>query len=235
MHTPTIGILAGMGPHSTAPFLDLVLAECQAQYGARNDIDFPPIQVLSWPVPFYADRPVDEREVEEATARGLQRLAACGVSFIGIACNTAHAFFPRLERSVEVPLLDMVALAADAAPERPSRMALIAARSTAESGIYQRALEARGHSMLTPDWQETVDLLIDATRLPDRDRRIRDLWDILAQQAQDARAEGVVLACADLTAVSGSFATLLPVLDSTRLLARGLVHRWLEERSNGTS
>ena len=235
MNTPTIGILAGMGPHSTAPFLDLVLAECQAQYGARNDIDFPPIQVLSWPVPFYADRPVDEREVEEATALGLQRLAGSGVSFIGIACNTAHAFFPRLERSVGVPLLDMVALAAEAAPEKPSRIALLAARSTVESGIYQRALEARGHTILTPDWQETVDRLIDATRLTERDRRIRDLWVILEQQAKDDRADAVLLACADRTAVSGSLATLLPVLDSTRLLARGLVRRWLEERANGKS
>ena len=233
MTTPTIGILAGMGAHSTAPFLDLVLAECQAQYGARHDIDFPPIQILSWPVPFYADRPVDEREVEEATRAGLERLASAGVSFIGIACNTAHAFFPRLERSVGVPLLDRVALTADAAPAAPSRIALVAARSTADSGIYQQALEGRGHTVITPPWQETVDRLIDATRLTDRDRRIRDLWDVLTQQAKDVGAQGLLIACADLTAVSGSLATLLPVLDSTRLLARGLVRRWLAERPNG--
>jgi aspartate racemase len=233
MTTPTIGILAGMGPHSTAPFLDLVLAECQAQYGARHDIDFPPIQILSWPVPFYADRPVDERDVEEATCRGLQRLAGSGVSFIGIACNTAHAFFPALERSVGVPLLDMVALTAEAAPAAPSRIALVAARPTVESGMYQRAMEARGHTVESPPWQDTVDQLIDATRLTERERRIRDLWDILAQRARDIGAEGLLLACADLTAVRGSLATPLPVLDSTRLLARGLVRRWLAERANG--
>jgi aspartate racemase len=232
--TSTIGILAGMGPHSTAPFLELVLAECQAQYGARHDIDFPPIQVLSWPVPFFADRPVDEREVEEATRRGLERLAATGVGFIGIACNTAHAFFPELERSVSVPLLDMVALTADAAPAEPTRIALVAARPTVESGIYQRALEARGHTVLTPPWQDTVDQLIDATRLSDRDRRVRDVWAILEQQAVESQAETILVACADLTAVSGSLATALPVLDSTRLLARGLVRRWLAGRTNGT-
>ena len=33
-----MGILAGMGPHSTAPFLELVIAECQRQYGAADDI-----------------------------------------------------------------------------------------------------------------------------------------------------------------------------------------------------
>ncbi len=231
--TPTIGILAGMGAHSTAPFLELVLAECQAQYGAREDIDFPPIQILSWPVPFHADRPVDEGAVEEATAAGLGRLAACGVGFIGIACNTAHAFFPLLERSVQVPLVDMVALTAEAAPADPARIALIAARQTVESGVYQRALEARGHTVLSPPWQDTVDLLIDATRHIRRDRPIRDLWIVLEQQAQDVGADALLIACADLTAVSGSLATMLPVLDSTRLLARGLVRRWLDERANG--
>jgi len=30
-----------MGPRSTAPFIDLVITECQRQYGAGDDIDFP--------------------------------------------------------------------------------------------------------------------------------------------------------------------------------------------------
>jgi len=29
-----IGILAGMGPRSTAPFVDMLVDECQRQYGA---------------------------------------------------------------------------------------------------------------------------------------------------------------------------------------------------------
>ena len=48
-----IGILAGMGPRSTAPFVDLVVSECRNQYGARHDIDFPPMMILSWPTPFF--------------------------------------------------------------------------------------------------------------------------------------------------------------------------------------
>jgi protein-disulfide isomerase len=41
MEKPSIGILAGMGLHSTGPFIDMVVSECQRQYGARDDIDFP--------------------------------------------------------------------------------------------------------------------------------------------------------------------------------------------------
>ena len=36
-----IGILARMGPKSTAPFVDKVVHLCQQIYDAKNDIDFP--------------------------------------------------------------------------------------------------------------------------------------------------------------------------------------------------
>lgn len=53
-----IGILAGMGPRSTAPFIDLVIDECQRQYGAQNDIDFPSMMIYSLPAPCYVDAAV---------------------------------------------------------------------------------------------------------------------------------------------------------------------------------
>jgi aspartate racemase len=56
MAEPTVGILAGMGPRSTASFIDLVVTECQVQYSARDDIDFPKT-MCSQPAPFDGGRP----------------------------------------------------------------------------------------------------------------------------------------------------------------------------------
>ena len=61
-HPGVIGILAGMGPRSTAPFVDMVVDECQRQYGARYDIDFPPMQIYALPTPFYIDRPISIKQ-----------------------------------------------------------------------------------------------------------------------------------------------------------------------------
>ena len=52
---PTIGILAGMGARSTAPFLEAVVDESQLQLGARHEIDYPPMVIFSWPIPYYFD------------------------------------------------------------------------------------------------------------------------------------------------------------------------------------
>ena len=68
-HPRLIGILAGMGPRSTAPFVDMLVDECQRQYGARYDIDFPPMLIYALPTPFYVDRPIDHAALEAAIAR----------------------------------------------------------------------------------------------------------------------------------------------------------------------
>ena len=111
-----IGILAGMGPRSTAPFVDLVVDECQRQYGARDDIDFPPMLIYSLPTPFYIDRPIDHAALEATIRAGLRKLEGSGVAFIAMPCNSAHIYFERLAPSIHIPLLNMVDLALGALP-----------------------------------------------------------------------------------------------------------------------
>ena len=61
-----IGILAGMGPRSTAPFIDAVIDQCQQQYGASLDEEFPRMMILSLPTPFYAVDPQGQVAVLDA-------------------------------------------------------------------------------------------------------------------------------------------------------------------------
>lgn len=69
-----IGILAGMGPKSTGPFVDKVVDECQKIYGAINDIDFPHFMIYSCPTPFYIDRPLNHNDMEMAIIKRARRL-----------------------------------------------------------------------------------------------------------------------------------------------------------------
>src|SRR5262245_52096861 len=121
----TIGILAGMGPRSTAPFVDMVVSECQRQYGARDDMDFPPMMIYSLPAPFYLDRPIDHAALRAMIAAGLRRLAGTGVALVAMPCNTAHIHYDQLAAAIDVPLLNMVELASQALPESAERVALL--------------------------------------------------------------------------------------------------------------
>jgi len=223
---PTIGIVAGMGPHSTGFFIDLVVQECELQYGAYNDIDYPRMFILSLPTPFFVDRPIDHIAMESALRNGVGDLARTGCDFIVIACNTAHLYHAQLARCVGVPLLDMVDLSVAAVPANAREVALLASRATAESAMYPERLSKRGLRALELNWQADVDRLIGSVRLPPAERAMQ--WQSLARRAVAGGADVVLLACADLTAISRDLVIDLPVVDATRRLAEATVTTWLK-------
>lgn len=230
MNSPTIGILAGMGPRSTAPFIDQVITECQVQYGAKHDIDFPKMMICSLPAPFHPGRPTDHAAMEATIRGGLQDLVRSGADFIAIPCNTAHVYYPQLAKSVDLPLLNMVELALDAMPAAAESVALVAARPTIESGIYQDGLRARGRHVVDIDWQGDVDALIGSTRTSQDPALFRSQWARLTQRAATAGADTMIIACMDLTAIKSHIDTALHVLDAGQCLAAAVVRRWMAER-----
>ncbi len=216
-----------MGPRSTGPFLDLVVTACQELYGARHDIDFPKMLICSQPAPFYKDRPIDHAALEAATLEGLKTLESAGAGFLAIACNTVHIYYPRLASAVSVPLLNIVELAVQAVPASAGKVALVAARPTVESGIYQEALLASGHRVAEIDWQGDIDGMLGAVRESTDPDVFRRLWASLLAKAEAADVSAVLVACLDLSGVVRFAETKLPIIDAADCLAREIVRRWL--------
>jgi aspartate racemase len=224
-----IGILAGMGPRSTAPFVDMVVDECQRQYGARDDIDFPPMMIYSLPTPFYVDRPIDHAALEQVICVGLRDLGRTGVRFIAMPCNSAHIYFERLAACSAVPLLNMVDAAIAAIPASAREVALLATRATTEARLYHAAIEASGRTMLHDDaLQSRVDRLILAVKSPGDRAHAAALWRELTRDLVSGGAECLLLACTDLNAVSASAGGALMLVDATRTLAETTVRTWRE-------
>lgn len=235
MQQPLIGILAGMGPRSTAPFIDLVVTECQRQYGARDDIDFPKVMICSQPAPFYEDRPTDHAALEAAILNGLQHLERTGADFLAIACNTAHIYYPQLAAHVNVPLLNMVELAVESLPDSARKVALIAARPTVEAGIYQAGILARGSELADLDWQAEVDHLLGMTRTTTDAQVFAASWRGLIEKAETAGVDTLLIACLDLSAILTYAVTTLQIVDAAGCLAREIVQQWLVRRPVSTA
>jgi len=225
---PTIGLLAGMGVRSTPPFLDLIIKECQRQYGAKEEMDYPHMIVFSWPTPFYFDRPNDPDELRESIAEGLAWLQDTGVDFMAMPCNSAHAFFEELAEGVDVPLLSMIDATAGDVPDGVSRVALLATRTTRDAGFYQRSLGAREIDLVV---EESIQLRVDS--ILEEIRRVSDLsaprsrWEKLLEDLASDGVEAGLIACTDLNVVMGGQAPL-PLVDGTHSLARLVVQTWLE-------
>jgi aspartate racemase len=228
MATPIIGILAGMGPRSTAPFIDLVVTECQRQYRATNDADFPPMLIASWPTPFYLDRPLDHAAMQSAITAGLTRLASSGVAFVALPCNSAHIYYPQLADSIAIPLLNMIELAVQSIPPTATRIALLATRPTLAAGLYQAALAATGRDCIVDEAiQRRVDQLLRGIKTAPDPRALAASWRDLVRDLARAGADTALVACTDLNVVSAAEQAEIALLDATHCLARSVVEHWL--------
>jgi aspartate racemase len=226
MAKKVIGILAGMGPRSTAPFISTVIDECQQQYGAKEDMDFPPMMIYSLPTPFYLNRPLDNAAIKRTIAAGLRHLESTGVDFISMPCNTAHLFYQEISGLIDIPLLNMIDITLHMRPEGVKKMALLATRPTVAGGLYQNGASRLGVELVVKEeWQALVDGVLESNGQARLDVS-RERWHDLVTQVKDAGLDAAVIACTDLNVVSGGESGGLTLLDSAGCLARATVQRW---------
>ncbi|KMQ07414.1 amino acid racemase [Bacillus cereus] len=216
-----IGILAGMGPKSTGPFVDTVVAECQTIYGAKHDIDFPHMMIYSCPTPFYMDRPIDHEAMKKAIIEGAQKLESTGASFIAMPCNTAHLYFEELQDSLSIPILNIVDETLQAIPETAKRVALLATEATVQAGIYQDRIVKRNIEYIHHEkWQDMINQIITYIK-SGKVEEARELWNALVLQLRE-EVDTAIIACTDLNVVASE-----DFVDSSQCLAKAVVRMYL--------
>ncbi|HGA0512583.1 TPA: aspartate/glutamate racemase family protein [Bacillus pacificus] len=216
-----IGILAGMGPKSTGPFVDTVVAKCQTIYGAKHDMDFPHMMIYSCPTPFYMDRPIDHEAMKKAIIKGAQKLESTGVEFIAMPCNTAHLYFEELQQSLSIPILNMVDETLQAIPKNVKRVALLATEATVQAGIYQDGITKRDIEYIHHEkWQEMINQIITYIK-PGEVEEARELWNALVLQLRE-EVDTAIIACTDLNVVASE-----DFVDSSQCLAKAVVRMYV--------
>ncbi|MEI5934315.1 aspartate/glutamate racemase family protein [Bacillus sp. GX] len=217
-----IGILAGMGPKSTGPFVDTVVAKCQTIYGAKHDMDFPHMMIYSCSTPFYMDRPIDHEAMKNAIIEGAQKLESTGVDFIAIPCNTAHLYFEELQHSLSIPILNIVDETLQTIPENIKRVALLATEATVQAGIYQDGITKRNIEYIHHEtWQEMINQIITWIKSGEVEEA-RELWNALVLQLRD-EVDTAIIACTDLNVVASE-----DFVDSAQCLAKAVVRMYVE-------
>ncbi|EMY4798128.1 amino acid racemase [Bacillus pacificus] len=216
-----IGILAGMGPKSTGPFVDTVVAKCQTIYGAKHDMDFPHMMIYSCPTPFYMDRPIDHEAMKKAIIKGAQKLESTGVDFIAMPCNTAHLYFEELQQSLSIPILNIVDETLQAIPKNVKRVALLATEATVQAGIYQDRITKRDIEYIHHEtWQEMINQIITYIKSGEVEEA-RELWNALVLQLREV-VDTAIIACTDLNVVASE-----DFVDSSQCLAKAVVRMYV--------
>ncbi|MEA4849379.1 MAG: amino acid racemase, partial [Clostridiaceae bacterium] len=222
-----------MGPRSTTPFLELVIDQCQIQYGAKYDIDYPHIMIYSLPTPFYIDREIDHSLMKRTIIDGLRKLEATGVSFIAMPCNSAHAYFQELKDSIDIPLLNIVEETINCLPEAKQRITIFATETTVKSRLYQKGIIPAGHEFIFMEqWQAKVNNIINSIKMKKDRELIISLWKELIREVKGQGADGIIMACTDLSILNNVTEPDLNLYDSSEALAKSTVKRYLRSKQD---
>lgn len=225
----TIGILAGMGPRSTSPFIDMLIHACQEQYGALYDMDFPEMHIISLPTPFWPGREINHDEMTTALQRGITQLKQAGVGLIAVPCNLAHGYFAQMQEACTgIPLLHIADSSIAALPADIKKVTLIATEPTLEAGFYQSRLQEVGAEVInTSDMRFLTTALVSAIKEKGfADTQVHKIWDTLVSALESSGAEASLIACTDITPLTARYTGPVLMVDTAKSLAEATIRSY---------
>ncbi len=182
------GILGGLGPLAHVQFERTILALSHAR-GARGDRDHP-----VWLLASAASTPGRTSALLEGGDSPLPQLQAfaqllerSGADALFVVCNTAHAYHAEVQRSLRIPwvhLMEVVAEAMRAQYPAGTGVGILATEGTLASGVYHRALEARGLRPIAPDIGSDIQARV-RTAISDPDVGIKSTGALVSPVARD--------------------------------------------------
>ncbi|ECU9821725.1 aspartate racemase [Salmonella enterica] len=198
----SIGILAGMGPRSTGPFIDLIITECQLQYGALYDMDYPEMHIISLPTPFYPDKIIDNEKMVQVLKYGVSSLVSSGVSLIVVPCNFAHKYFSEmLKVSLGTPLFHITDAALMCIPKDALNVAVIGTAPTLDIGLYQERIFNSGKKYVSSNElrSRTTELINLIKEKGFENRNVIDSWLTLLSCVDSLDVDALLIACTDIS------------------------------------
>ena len=175
----------------------------------------------------------DWNGVGELMLRSAENLAAAGADFLICPDNTIHRALAHIESRSPKPWLHIAHVVADEAVSRGfHRLGITGTKWLVESAVYPDALDARGIAYVRPTAAERSEIdriimeeLVFGVFKPEAVTYLQITIERMKRDGCDA----VVLGCTEIPLVISDANASLPVLDSTRLLARAALRRATQE------
>ncbi|RYF62674.1 MAG: aspartate/glutamate racemase family protein, partial [Comamonadaceae bacterium] len=176
--THVVGVVGGMGPAAGADFVAKFVQACTSLMVERGiavvDQHFPEHWLVQSPIP---DRTAGLLAAADEAALPLQgmlqavaRLAALGVRFVAIACNTAHAWHAQIQ--ARFPNVEVLHVAQEVAAHLRAagiaRTGLLATRGTYAAGVYQQWFSEPGYITISRTASHTFQMRVAVTELERR-------------------------------------------------------------------
>ena len=171
--------------------------------------------------------------VGEIMLESANKLAQSGADFLICPDNTIHQALPFVEAQSPLPWLHIAEVVATSAAERGfRRLALTGTRWLVASEVYPEKLSARGIEYLRPDVAECERInriIMDELTYGIFKPEAVAAFQRIIGRMKDKGFDAVVLGCTEIPLLMSDENSPLPVLDSTRLLARAALRRAVQK------
>ncbi len=219
-----IGIAACSSPGAALCYQTLVADGIEALGEHRH----PEVTMHTPSLSDYMDHLEDGNEDWEAAAGvvvdSVDKLRRAGADFAICPDNTIHEGIDLVREQFSLPFLHIAeVVAAEAASRGMTRILILGTRYTAKSTYYERAFVRQGVEQVMPEADEVAEVdRIIWEELYWRETRpeSRAYYQSVIDRHKASGCDGVVLGCTEIPLLVTEETSSLPVLDSTRLLAR---------------
>ena len=226
------GILGGMGTLASESFIRLINRKANAK-SDQEYFDYVLINHASIPdrTEYLLGRAEDNPL--NYLLRDIQRFNILKCSFLVIPCNTAHAFYERLQKESICEILHMPKITVNEIVDRNQagkKIGFLGTEGSIYSGVYEKLVKETGNQIYYPN--PSLQLKINALIYDDVKRKstlnVSKLYGIIEDMRKDGNLELVVLGCTELSWIyeSGSLIKMdKGILDSQLLVVEEVIRR----------
>ena len=161
-----------------------------------------------------------------------ERVAHAGADFAICPCNTAHEAFKFMKQRSPIPWLHIVEVVADAAAARGlTKLGILGSRFLMEGNLYRDGLSERGIEAVIPnaeDRERINTLILDELVKGTLKNSTREYFRRVASELESKGCDAVVMGCTEIPLILGPEDVEVPLLDSTRILAKAAVEEALD-------
>jgi aspartate racemase len=219
-----IGILGGMGPESTAALYQELIRQCQKQYGAQYDEDYPEIFICSIPIPDIVKGLENPQGVLPVLVSGAKKLESIGADFMIMPCNTAEYFYENMKKEVSIPFLSIIEETAKKIESSGYRkVGLLATETTIVKRIYNRILDCAGIELIVPEEQDEVTAIILNIISGKKLNKDKDALKAIIKNLEKRGAEAIILGCTDIPVLLKQKDVETKLFDSIEILAESAI------------
>jgi aspartate racemase len=217
-----IGIV-GVSAEGAALCYRTICAEGRHAFGEHGH---PEVTMHTYPLGVYMEHIRTGRwaEVGRLMLASADLLRRAGAALLICPDNTVHQAFDHVDPPVDVAWIHIADAVAEAALARGyRRLGILGTRYLMEGPVYRSKLEPRGIAWAIPptDRRRKINEIIFGELVYGRiEEQARDYFHAVIDHLRADGCDAVVLGCTEIPLLVEPAASPLPVLDSTRLLAR---------------